>query len=235
MKIKESYFKEINSPEKAYILGFMYADGYNWTGGKNRMVTISLQEDDVDILEKIQSLLKEKSTIYNIKPNCLNCKPQKRLQINSKSFSEDLKKLGCHQNKSKTLLFPSGDMVNSKFISHFIRGYFDGDGSVWEGKRKKMVVKDKKYGSRERIVHNVKFNITGTTSIIEGIQNILVNNKICKRNKLNTSKSTDNCIQLEYSGRKQMKRFYEFIYKDATIYMNRKKQKFESIICANIQ
>lgn len=38
---------------------------------------------------------------------------------------------------------------------------------------------------------------------------------------------------MEYSGRKQLKKFYDFIYKDATIYGNTKKVKFEEIFCAS--
>ena len=38
---------------------------------------------------------------------------------------------------------------------------------------------------------------------------------------------------MEYSGKKQLEKFYNFLYKDSTIYGNRKKEKFENIICAN--
>lgn len=56
-------------------------------------------------------------------------------------------------------------------MPHFIRGYFDGDGCVWNGKRKRIIVKDtnKKEGYRERIIHNVKFHITGCYDFINNL------------------------------------------------------------------
>ena len=52
---------------------------------------------------------------------------------------------------------------------------FDGDGYIWEGKRKKMIVKDKsrKLGFRERIVHNVKFTYTGNVMFTSDLQKYL--------------------------------------------------------------
>ena len=78
----------------------------------------------------------------------------------------DLINLGCIPNKSLTLTFP--DFINDELLPHFIRGYFDGDGCIWNGKRKKVVVKDSrnKTGYRERIIHNVKFTITGNYTFI---------------------------------------------------------------------
>ena len=79
-------------------------------------------------------------------------------------------------------------------MSHFIRGYFDGDGCIWNGKRKKMIVKDssKKSGYRERIVHNVKFTFTGCIDLINSLQDLLVEKKVVKnKTKLNLSKAKD--------------------------------------------
>lgn len=84
---------------------------------------------------------------------------------------KDISTLGAIKNKSLTLTFPSDDIVPKKFKRDFIRGYFDGDGCIWNGKRKKMVVKDSasKTGFRERIVHNVKFTFTGCFSFIDSL------------------------------------------------------------------
>ena len=52
-KFNHNYFKTIDTEEKAYILGFLYADGYN----SDKQVVISQLEQDVDILEKINKAL----------------------------------------------------------------------------------------------------------------------------------------------------------------------------------
>lgn len=98
-----------------------------------------------------------------------------------------------------------------------------------------MMIKDSKCktGFRERIIHNVKFTITGNVNLIEGIQEYLVNSLGFNRTKLNIRhKDSPNIVTMEYSGRSNIKKFYNLIYKDATIFCDSKKDKFEEIICA---
>lgn len=153
---------------------------------------------------------------------------------------EDLSRLGAITNKSLNLKFPD-KIIPEKFMRDFIRGYFDGDGCVWNGKRKKMKVKDasKPTGYRERIVHNVKFTITGYDKFINSLQDYLVSILNFKKTKLNYSKAknsnnnTKECVcTMEYSGRKQMKKFFDYLYTDAKIYGKRKYNKFLETLCA---
>lgn len=132
---------------------------------------------------------------------------------------KDLTNLGCFRNKSLTCTFPT--FLNASLIRHFIRGYFDGDGCVWIGKRKVMTVKDKTKdcGFRERIVQNVKFTITGNITFINALQDKLVQILGFKKTKLNFSKANnpnsstcDKVCTMEYSGRKQMQAFYDYMY-----------------------
>lgn len=59
-------------------------------------------------------------------------KEYSRIQISSKTLTADLLKLGCTPRKSLTLKFPNDGIFKSNdLIRHFIRGYFDGDGSVF--------------------------------------------------------------------------------------------------------
>lgn len=232
-KLDETYFEEVNTEDKAYFLGLLYADGYNQVTNKGKYISLSLQVSDIHILRDFKKALGSTQKLCLLRAKKKTHSDQARLQINSKKLCEDLVKLGCIQNKSLMLTFPT--FLPKHLIHHFIRGYFDGDGCVWEGKKYRKVFKDStcKFGQRERTVHNVKFNITGTLHFITGVQNILVSSIGFKKNKLNVSKAIANCVQLEYSGRKQMKRFYDFLYKDYTVFLNRKKSKFESIInCA---
>ena len=70
------------------------------------------------------------------------------LAIVSDKLSSALSKLGGTPRKSLTLEFPK--FIPKHLMSHFIRGYFDGDGSVWNGKRKKMIVKDERHPGKTR-------------------------------------------------------------------------------------
>ena len=99
-----------------------------------------------------------------------------------------------------------------------------------------MTVKnEKKPGTtREKVVHNVKFTFTGCFEFIDQLQDYLVSELNFKKTKLNFSKAkeTKHICTMEYSGRGQMKTFYDYLYKDATIYSEIKKLKFENIFCA---
>ena len=150
---------------------------------------------------------------------------------------KDISLLGGIKNKSLILQFPT--CVPDSLIHHFIRGYFDGDGCIWNGKRKKSIVKDNtsKTGYRERIIHNVKFTFTGCIDLINSLQDLLVEKKVVKnKTKLNLSKAKDKensrWCTMEYSGRGQIKNLFDFLYKDATIYGQRKYNKFQEIFCA---
>lgn len=226
----ENYFSELKTHEQAYILGFIYADGYN----REDKLELDQREERIDILENINKALNSNVPIKSYSPGVY------RLDINSKKLCSDLTKLGAVRNKSLILTFP--DFIPDNLMSSFILGYFDGDGCVWNGKRKEMWVKnEKKPGEmRKRIVHNVKFTFSGCVSFIEPLQDYLVSKRIVKnKTKLNFYKKNnpnaptrDKVCTMEYSGRKQMRSLYEYMYSNSPIWCNEKKLKFEEIFCA---
>lgn len=229
-KVNENYFENINSHEKAYVLGFIYADGYN----SEDSLVITQNKEREDILLHIKRELETDNEIKYYIPNIGH------LSIYSKKICTDLTNLGAVKNKSLVLQFPN--FLSDELMCSFILGYFDGDGCVWDGKRKKITVKDDKHPgqTRERIVHNVKFTFTGNYAFINALQDYLVSKNIVnKKTKLNFSKAknpnnntTDKVCTMEYSGRKQMLKLYEFMYSNSSIYCQEKKLKFEKIFCA---
>lgn len=58
-KLNIDYFNEINSHEKAYVLGFLYADGSNREDG----ITFSQNVERINILEKIKKALDSEAPI----------------------------------------------------------------------------------------------------------------------------------------------------------------------------
>lgn len=244
----ENFFDKIDSEEKAYVLGFFYADGCNSDlskYGENRQNVISFTqlEQDADILNQIKAAMDCNRPYVKIVQNT-NGKIKYSLRIVSRKLSQSLFNLGAILNKSLVLKFPDKSIFKSEdLIRHFIRGYFDGDGCIWNGKRKKMIVKDSKHekGYREKIVHNVKFTFTGCISFIEPLQEYLVKFGIVKKktklnfskaNNLNTS-TCDKVCTMEYSGRGQIKNLFKFMYDGSTIYGKRKYNKFQEIFCAS--
>lgn len=231
-KLNVNYFNKIDSHEKAYILGFLYADGYNREDG----ISFTQKIERVDILEKIKNALESDAPIRRFKDDYY------KLELFSEIIVNNIESLGVIKNKSLKLKFPSENICPYEFMSSFILGYFDGDGCVWNGKRKKMIVKDNcnKNGYRERIIHNVKFTFTGCESFIIPLQEFLINNKIVySKTKLNKSKAKnpnnntcDKVCTLEYSGRKQLRNLYNYMYSKSPIWCDQKRLKFEEIFCA---
>jgi len=136
-EINENYFDNIDSEEKAYIFGFLLADGCNFP--PQNKVLISLHKKDIDILKKIRNELKTTVPFY-YPPN----KNQVSLAITNEHISSTLNDLGVVQNKTHKVVFP--DWLDKKLYSHFIRGHFDGDGhiGIYDGAGKIDIVGTKK-------------------------------------------------------------------------------------------
>lgn len=135
----EDFFSTIDTEVKAYWLGFLYADGcVSLRRNPKRQtsvisaVQVSAAEQDGHMLRELSQLLykKDECRLYVYKNRSVTTQNKIYLTINSKRMVEDLIKLGCTQRKSLTLQFPTSDQVPDLLIRHFIRGYFDGDGSV---------------------------------------------------------------------------------------------------------
>ena len=132
-KIDSGYFKEINTEYKAYILGFIFADGSVYQPpGKNRQLVfrIGVQEEDSYILDKLSTDAagNHKYTVRTPSSIAKGYKPQVLVTISSNELCQDLIKLGCNIRKSKEgIIFPN---LKPEMVRHFIRGFLDGDGSI---------------------------------------------------------------------------------------------------------
>ncbi len=122
----------------AYVLGFFTADGSMYKTNRGTHF-IEFQITDKNLLKEVRSILGSNHKI-SVRPiRNKNWKTSYRLQIGSKRMFADLTKHGLYQNKSNTIRLPK---IPSRYFSHFLRGYFDGDGCVhlgryWRKDRKK--------------------------------------------------------------------------------------------------
>lgn len=203
----DDFFEKIDSEEKAYFLGLLYADGY--VSKKENVCSISLQEEDVDILQKMNK------SIGSNRPISITPPPKKfphrkilrGLSIVNNNFTRHLINKGCINKKSFVIVFPN--FLEKNLINHFIRGYFDGDGCV--------------YKKRE----SVAFELVGTEMFNSEVQNIFIDQCGVSKTKLAiryVDKNT-NTRTLRYSGKNALK-IRDFLYKDATVYLQRKYDKF---------
>lgn len=208
-EIDETFFDVIDTQEKAYILGLLWADGCNKT--YSNTITLGLQAGDKKILEDINLIMQSNRPLRFERRKNNNCQDQYILSITNKHISEILDQLGLCRAKSLVLKFP--EWLDISLYPHFIRGVFDGDGSIASDSHHHMSI----VGTNDFCVYLNKYlkNI--------GIESVIYD-----------TKRNDITKELKINRKHDCKKFFDYIYKDATIYLERKYLKYISKYCKNI-
>lgn len=131
-RIKHDFFTKIDSEIKAYLLGFYYGDG---NMRKSSSIFISVSEEDMCVLELYKEHISPTSHI-SVRPSRTNkrtgytSKPMADVSICSKEICNSLVSYGMGPRKTYS---GATDMsyIPDELIIHFIRGYFDSDGTVY--------------------------------------------------------------------------------------------------------
>lgn len=111
----------------AYVLGYIYADGSLDDSPYMRGKYIQIASIDEDSVQRIKNWLSSEHKITKKKSHFTGSKFCFMLRIGSHKIYNDLFKFGLYPNKSLTINFPK---IPQKYLGHFIRGYFDGDGCI---------------------------------------------------------------------------------------------------------
>jgi len=194
-----TYFKSIDSEDKAYFLGFLFADGcivkncLKWTS------------KDLSAILSFMSNIKSKNKInYN------KIQDEYRIGLGSVNMTKDLQKLNFCERKAYRMVFPK---IKKPLLSHFIRGYFDGDGCFYVQKSKttKLPVYPRLefYSCCEGFLKSVN-------RIFDDIGHIRY-------------KAPTHVFTLGFNGKKALK-IIKILYSDSNYYLLRKKQKLESYL-----
>ena len=205
ININENIFDNIDSEEKAYWLGFLFADGN--ISQKNYYVSVNLSIKDKSHLEKLRKFL-------NYERELITCFTKQgygvvRLRVSNKHLWSTLNSIGCIPAKSLTLKFPF-DIFNKKndLIRHFIRGYFDGDGCLTY---------------RDKLHKRPEVNVIGTEDFLRGMEHFLPVNPM--KNLRIKHKENGKIFVWEKDSRVAFK-VANFLYKDANIFLERKYNKY---------
>lgn len=212
----EDFFETIDTEEKAYWLGFMFADGFinNKSKHKGYRVGLTLSSCDKSHIDKFNKCLDSSYPVHSYKVNkkksSYNTKPYSRLIIASNKMALDLIDKGCVLNKTDKLLFPSTDKLPFELIPHFIRGYNDGDGCITCSKNSKNTI-------------NYSIKITSTKEFLESIKEYynVSHLKLQKRHK-NTTNNYSLCL----GGNAKVEKILDNLYLNSTIYLDRKYKKY---------
>lgn len=180
----------------------MYADG---NVSRNSLI-INISKKDITHLEKFKRSVECDAPIKTGTQNSFGTFTEyARFELNSANMVKDLIKLGCVPKKSLILKFPNDEQVPSEYILPFIRGYFDGDGSITFGSGK---------------YPQASLNILGTEDFLTGVQKVLKVKtpiRIDKRKKFPF---------LAFGGNYNSLNKLEMLYADANIYLDRKYEKY---------
>lgn len=209
----QDYFSCIDHQDKAYWLGFIYADGnVACTGGgntKTNRLTINISHKDVELLEAFcEDIGLDSSNIVTYEPKgTYSNSLMSRIYLNSIKLCADLEQLGVYPNKTGTLSsFPN---IPSEMIPHFLRGFFDGDGWIETNNNVLGFVSD------ELFIEQIDFYLFNKLNIDPGY--------IYKENRKDFP-----VYYLKYYKTESIKAIYSLFYKDANRSLKRKHDIIKS-------
>lgn len=211
------YFNEIDTYAKAYILGFIAADGalVPAKSGPTVTLTITVKYEDKAVLEFIKSEIGNSHKLLEIKrPSSFDETKMihhARLAFSTPQIVHDIMKYGITPRKSLSM----DNIIKNipyEYRDAFIIGYFDGDGSVH--------VEDKKHYCKGTLCndYSLYINIRGTKPFLKGI---------CEHLQIDKSHihQHDSIPNLAFANKKDTYRFYQ-CYKNLPFYYKRKHDRF---------
>lgn len=216
--INENIFTSIDSHEKAQFLGLIYADGS--LSKKNKNISLRLREDDIDYLNQwnIEFLKTQRPISFVQRESMISPISKKEyktpfkmaiLDITCKKIYEDALSLGLKHNKSKENL--GMPQIEDHFKLSFILGLFEGDGCLTFCKRNGHF----QIACQERMAFDIQ----------KYFQSIDIFSTIHKRPSI---------YILQVARYNHIQKLYDLLYKDASIFLKRKKEKFEQLFNSRI-
>lgn len=215
LEFDKTYFEKIDTPNKAYWLGFIYADG---SLSSNGLFSIKQGIKDINVLENFK---KDINSEHKITISTSNNGYNKGLQycvfnIRYKKLYKQLQNLGVNSNKTFDCKFPDENILPKEYKWDFIRGFFDGDGSAYVSHIKW------KYGEYEY----PSLSFTGTQNMLENILQEVqkhYNTNAVVRPYYNDKPVYD----LKFGGIELVNCIYHLMYDNAERYTKRKRDIFE--------
>lgn len=209
------YFEKIDTEEKAYWLGFLTADGWiskNETSNAGT-VGIELQYSDMNHLKKFNKSIGGNYQITDRWKACLISTKYKNkkhhmcvIRIFSLIMYNSLIALGFSNNKTYDCSIP---ILKKDLIRHYMRGYFDGDGC--------FTLTNKSF--------HISF-ITASKKLNHDIYKILQDEEIVASSSDYINDFGTKIYMLYINRNLDKIKFLDYIYKDSSIYLDRKYKKY---------
>ena len=205
----EHFFHTIESEESAYFLGLIIADGnvFKETTGKGRQASISITLDlkDEYMLNNFKKAVKSNTSIGHDGRGC------GQIAVRSNIMAQDLSQYGVIPKKTFCAYLP---IVDAKWMPHLIRGILDGDGNI-----------SGHMAPNNNFYHSIGF--CGTHELMQNIASYLLENLKLQK-KLTVYDYKNRLLsEVKIQNKHDMYLVGEWLYKDATIFLTRKKEIYD--------
>lgn len=216
------FFHVIDTEAKAYWLGFLAADGCLVDKDGRHGINLLLAGYEKDHLELYRKSLEAEHPLEvrleKIRKDgvVIREQPTAKVRINSPIMYADLVDKGLHPRKSKSLKFPTSDQVPDHLIHHFMRGYFDGDGSIY------------KMTSHGKYTHWC-INVISSDEFCQRFGEVLMERAGATKIELRAHSTGEGMSYLNHRQVGNVNRTRDFLYKDATIFLKRKRDLFMQV------
>ena len=215
-KVNHNAFEMIDTQEKAYWLGFIYADGYISINRGQHVFGMALACKDSIVLERLRDFLESDHPIKNYTASGFSNSKYSRLNITSNKIVTDLMRHGVLEKKTNILMPPN---IAKQLAPHFIRGYVDGDGCITRHMRKNSIA--------------YAFKVLGTEPILNFIKDFIEENTTIKIKKFYKRKESQIVSSLEVGGNLQIEKILDLIYKNSIIHLERKYDRYMDLKTLN--
>lgn len=208
----ENYFENITTPNQAYIVGYITGDGTIYDRIKSKRLVLTLAEMDKQLLYDIAEEMNVVKAVKFRKKYAENEQNKYSLIINSTKMCNDLITIGV--GPKKTGYEPWIDFKNEALQWAFLRGFFDADGHI-------RVYKRNGY-------QKARLGFTGNADMLTSILMFLKSHGFAEN--VNTITHKQGCSDLYLSSIKELKLIYTKLYQYGDIKLNRKYDKFSSLM-----
>ena len=217
--VNQDFFKTW-SHEMAYILGYIATDG---CVSEERVLRFGLAIKDESLLYKIKEIMGFSGPVLRRIIRANNKEYESSyMNIYNREIVKDLKELGIVQNKTFTL--GRFDFIPKEYELDFVRGVFDGDGSV-----------GRQCGEKCKNNHQIRVRFfSASKEFLTYIKNVLTQNGLTDVKIYQDLKRKTNFYYIIYSTNDSIN-FYNKIYNGASIYLDRKKEKFDELVSKRIE
>jgi hypothetical protein len=196
LEVDETFFSS-SSAEMAWVLGIIYADGNLFFDEKRNLAQLSISQKEPELLEKVKALMKcNVKLVYTPRRefNTGAAGELYRFAVRNHKLYSDLLALGLKPNKSLNVSFPN---IPPEHVRHFVRGCWDGDGSVYIDKARDIIV--------------ASF-VSGSLSFIKGILSELETAGLKKRTLyINTYGRKNPSYSFKFQGSQSIE-LYHYLY-----------------------